>query len=201
MNRKIFGSEIEQNENGLLNAKTLINAGNKFRVLNNMPIIRLQDLFNRESIRKYISEFEDLLGIKMKTSIHGRNAITWVHPYLFIKLTILINPKIEMEEHSWLMDILFKYNNNSMDYYKNMVGSLWLNSKKKSNIKDGVEWTNNKIKLACGVKEWENATSEQLELRDKIYNNISMLSDILKDNVKAVNIGILKGLENNTKIN
>jgi len=54
-----------------------------------------------------------------------------------------------------------------------------------------------KIKSACGVNDWQEATEKQLDLRNKIHSNISLLADILTDVDKAVEIGIEKTLKLN----
>jgi len=45
------------------------------------------------------------------------------------------------------------------------------------------------------VKDWNTASKEQLKLRDKIHNNISLLSDVLRDNNQAIKIGIKEALK------
>ena len=52
------------------------------------------------------------------------------------------------------------------------------------------------IKKECGVEDWENATQEQLKLRDKIHENIALLSDILHDRELLYETAIRKAKEN-----
>ena len=48
------------------------------------------------------------------------------------------------------------------------------------------------IKAECGVSDWQNATQEQLKLRDRIHENIALLADVLNNNKEAVRLGIYK---------
>jgi hypothetical protein len=48
------------------------------------------------------------------------------------------------------------------------------------------------IRDKIGVKNWQIATKEQLEKRDKIHEAIALLCDVLKDNKQAIKIGVLK---------
>jgi hypothetical protein len=46
------------------------------------------------------------------------------------------------------------------------------------------------------VEDWNKATKEQLQLRDRIHNNIALLSDILKDRNNLYTVAIKKAKEN-----
>lgn len=43
---------------------------------------------------------------------------------------------------------------------------------------------------------WNKATKEQLDLRDKIHESISLLCDVLKDNNQAIRIGVANHIKN-----
>jgi hypothetical protein len=198
MKRKLFDSEIEQqSKTGFLSANNLILAGNKWRILNNLPAIRLQDWLSRDSTKEFINELETQLNISVKIASRGRNASTWLHPYLFIDLALTISPKLKIEVYSWLYDELLRYRNDSGDSYKLMAGSLWKTAKNKTTFYKSMSTVALMIQKACNVTDWQKATEQQLRLRDKIHNNISLLADILRDNNQAVRLGIMKSIENN----
>jgi len=195
MKRELFGSDISQkSKSEFFSATDLVRAGNKWRMLNSLPFFNMQEWLRQKSTKDFIKELEKVYE-KVKIAGRGRNAHTWVHPFLFIDLALAINPKLKIEVYKWIYDELIKYRNNSGDSYKKMTGALWLNCSNKSKFKDGIKTTANMIKLACKVKNWETANEKQLHLRDKIHENISLLCDVLKDNNKAVKIGIMKSLE------
>jgi hypothetical protein len=52
----------------------------------------------------------------------------------------------------------------------------------------------NKIREACEVDDWQGATEKQLKLRDKVHENIALVTDIIRNVDKAVDISIKKAL-------
>jgi len=195
MKRSLFSEEIsQQSKTGFFSANNLLKAGNKFRALNDLPQIKLQDWLNRGSTKDFIAELEQQLGTKVKTATRGRNATTWFHPFLFIDLALAISPKLKIEVYTWLYDELLKYRNDSGESYKKMTGALWNNSPNKSKFHKGIIATANMIKSACNVTDWQVADAKQLNLRDRIHENIALLCDVFKDNNQAIRIGISKAI-------
>lgn len=196
MKRTLFDYEVrQQSKTGFFNANELIAAGNKFRINNNLPILKLQDWLNRETTKEFIKELEIQLQTKVKNASRGKKGETWIHPYLFIDLALTISPKLKIEVYEWLYDELLKYRNNSGDSYKKMTGALWNNTTRKDTFAKSMIKVAEIIREACNVNDWQTASEAQLKLRDKIHENISLLSDVLKDNNQAVRIGIKKALE------
>lgn len=196
MKRTLFDYEVrQQSKTGFFNANELIAAGNKFRVNNNLPILKLQDWLNRETTKEFIKELEIQLQTKVKNASRGKKGETWIHPYLFIDLALTISPKLKIEVYEWLYDELLKYRNNSGDSYKKMAGALWINTNRKDTFAKSMIKVAEIIREACKVTDWQAASESQLKLRDRIHENISLLSDVLKDNNQAIRIGIKKALE------
>lgn len=191
MKRELFNSQIRQkSQTGFFCANELILAGNKWRLANNLPFLKLQDYFNRDTTKEFIKELETELKIKVKIASRGRKGTTWIHPFLFIDLALAISPKLKIEVYQWLYDELLKYRNNSGDSYKKMCGALFENTKNKVNFHKDIIKTAELIKKECNVKSWENATEKQLQLRDRIHENIALLSNVLRNNQDAIRIGI-----------
>lgn len=195
MKRELFGSEInQQSQSTFLSATDLIKAGNSYRLANKMPSFDLNIWLQSKGAKEFVSELENNFG-KVKINSKGKNQHTWVHPYLFIDIALAINPTFKIEVYSWIYDSLLKYRNDSGDSYKKMCGSLYDNCKNKSVFHRGVTKTALMIQNACGVSDWQKATEEQLKLRDRIHENISLLCDILRDNNQAIRLGILKSIQ------
>lgn len=193
MKRKLFGENIQQqSKTGYFSANDLINAGNKYRINNNMPILKLQEWLNGTATKSFITELEFQLNTKVKKSSRGRNGSTWIHPFLFIDLALAIDPKLKIEVYSWIMDELIKFRNDSGDSYKKMCGALYQNSSNKGSFPKDISKVADLIRVECNVKDWQEATESQLKLRDKIHENISLLCDVLRDNEQAIRIGIEK---------
>jgi KilA-N domain len=195
MKRELFGSEISQQSlSSFLSATDLIRVGNLYRLSNKLPTFDLNIWLQSKGTKEFISELEKQFG-QVKINSKGKNQHTWVHPFLFIDIALAINPSFKVEVYSWLYDSLLKYRNNSGDSYKKMCGALYENCNNKSNFHRGVTITAKLIQNACNVKDWQSANEQQLNLRDKIHENIALLCDVLRDNNQAIRIGITKALK------
>ncbi len=196
MKRTLFGKEISQkSKSKFFSATDLVEAGNIWRITNGQKMMKLTDWLASNKTKEFMKALEKEYGIIIVRS-KARNQHTWVHPFLFIDLALSISPELKIEAYRWLYDELMKYRNNSGDSYKKMSGAIYLNSSNKQQFLNDIIWYANKIKLECGVSDWQTATEKQLKLRDKIHENISLLCDVLKSNDDAVRIGIQKAKEN-----
>ncbi len=193
--RKLFDGEIrQQSKTGFYCMNDLFALGNKFRAKNDMPLLRQNDWINYGATQSFIKELEVKFG-KVKSASRGRNAVTWLHPFLFIDAALALDPKLKIEVYSWLFDELIESRNNSGDSYKKMCGALYVNTKSKSTFHSDISRLAVLIKKQCEVSDWNKATEEQLKLRDRIHSNIALLSDVLRDNHNAIIIGITKALD------
>lgn len=200
MKRDFLGGVISQRtDNGYLSATDLFLWANKWRVANDLEPVVAARYYRNRSTKELIDQIEKE-GIKPRYLSKGKNSHTWVHPILFIDMALTLSPKLKLQVYKWIKDNLLLNRKLSCASYKLMTGSLFNNTKAPS--KFGLEMinTSNKIKKAVGVSDWNSATEEQLQLRDKIHEAITMISNILKDNKKAVDLGIYEVLENNKKI-
>lgn len=192
MKRELFGMPISQKSiSGFFSATDLVKAGNKWRILNGMESFNINEYFRLKGTIEFMNELQRKYG-EVKLARKGRSKDTWVHPILFIDIALAISPTLRIEVYEWLFDNLIKFRNDSGDSYKKMSGYLFAHTKNKSNFYKEISEVADKIKLACNVKDWQTATEDKLKLRDKIQENIALLSDVLRDNNEAVRIAILK---------
>ena len=162
-----------------------------------MPDFNLSAHLKAKSTLEFIEELKSKIGTDPIIKSRGKGSHTWVHPFLFIDIALAISPKLKIQTYEWLFDNLIKYRNESGDSYKKMCGALFVNSKSKSTFHLNITKLADFIKIECSVKDWQTATEEQLRLRDRIHENIALLSDVLQDNDKAIQYGILKARKNN----
>lgn len=193
MKRNLWDCEISQkSKSEFFSATDLVKAGNKWRRNNDYPDFN----FSAWLKSKQTQEFIHSLQIKYNTlpilKSTRKTEHTWVHPLLFIDLALAMSPTLKIEVYEWLFDHLIKYRNDSGDSYKAMCGALYNNSKAPSKFNLEIRQIAKKIADACGVTDWQCANEYQLKLRDKIHDNITLLTDVLKDNEHAVDIAILK---------
>lgn len=196
MKRELFGCEISQkSKSEFFSATDLIRAGNIWRGQNNLPVFNFTTWLQNPSVKEFLKALEDKFG-EVKVSTRGRGGHTWVHPYLFIDLALAISPELKVEVYGWIYDHLLQYRNDSGDSYKRMAGGLYDRFPNKSRFPFYITTVAEQIRGVCGITDgWESATEKQLKLRDKIHDNIALLSDLLSSE-DAVRIGIKKALAN-----
>lgn len=188
MRRELFGKEIRQkSKSEMFSATDLVNAGNKWRLAHDMAIFNLAGFLKAEKTQEFIRMLEsnyDNVIVKSR----GRNSTTWVHPFLFIDIALAINPELKIEVYKWLYDELLKYRNSSGDSYKKMAGAIATKTPSREISKKIIEVANI-IKEEIGVDNWQEATEEQLKLRDKLHDKIATLCDLISVD-EAVRISI-----------
>ena len=192
MKRELFGQEISQkSKSEFFSATDLVKAGNKYRVVNDLPIFSLKGFMETKSTKEFIKMLEGKYG-KVKINANARNKHTWVHPFLFIDIALAISPTLKIETYEWIYDSLIKYRNTSGDSYKKMAGAIFLNMSNKSQYREKLKEIARRVKLECNVSDWQTANEDQLKLRENIQNNISLISDIVNDIDQVVDVAIKK---------
>lgn len=196
MKRELFNGLVGQkSKSGFISANDLLMAGNGWRQTNGMHAITLHNWLTSTATKELIQAIEDHTGEKARYSSRGGGGQTWLHPYLAIDLALAISPKLKVEVYQWITDELLKYRNDSGDSFKLMAGALWDAYPNKREFSKFIADAARAIKLACNVNEWETATRDQLELRDKMHDTISVVADFTRNPAHAVRIGIDKTLE------
>lgn len=197
MIRKFNDCEIRQrNTDGFFCSSDLVVAGNKWRRANGKEKFNFSLWCKNKSTIEFIETLEKEIGTKAIIVGRGSKAENWVHPFIFIDLALAISPVLKVKVYRWVYDNLIKYRNDSGDSYKKMCGALYITQANKSNFEKDIVRLALLIKKECGVEDWENATQEQLKLRDKIHENIALLSDILHDRELLYETAIRKAKEN-----
>jgi hypothetical protein len=195
MKRKLLGGEVSQHSvSEMFSATDLVKIGNKWRIANDLEPFSMKSWLGNKGTKEFMVELENKYG-KIKMASRGKGGHTWMHPLLFIDMALAISPKIKLETYEWLFDQLIKYRNDSGDSYKPMCGSLYAHAKNKTYFHQYVQAVARTIKRACHVVDWNEASQEQLKLRDKLHNDIGLLADVLNNNDEAVRIAILKAVK------
>ncbi|MGB1292173.1 MAG: KilA-N domain-containing protein [Pseudoalteromonas sp.] len=196
MKRELWGCPISQrSKSEFFSATDLVKAGNKWRIGNDQELFSLKNWLQNKSTKEFMFELESEYG-KIKINSKGKNLHTWVHPLLFIDLALAISPKLKIEAYKWLYDSLLANRNDSGDSYKKMTGALFVNEKRKDLFPRRIKTLASKIKEICGnPKDWQTASQKQLELRNKVHENITLISNVLRDNDKAIAYGIREALK------
>lgn len=201
MERKLFGVPVlQKSKSEFFSATNLVKAGNKWRINNEKNPFVLQEFLRRKETKEFVYELEKKFGIVYSAG-KGRNAQVWVHPLLFIDIALAISPKLKIEVYSWLHDHLLAYRNTSGNSYKEMCGALYVKFGDKRKFPDWIKLVALDIQEACEVVDWQKATEEQLKLRDKIQNNIKLLTNVMTSaNIdRVVDLGIDEALADRGK--
>lgn len=196
MERPLLGGIVRQkSKSEFFNVNDLFKVGNKWRAANEMSTLTFNQWKASNQSKDFISSLENEFG-KVIYASHGRKGETWVHPFIFIDVALYLNPKLKIEVYKWLYDCLLKYRNNSGDSYKKMVGALYENTTQKSTFSKAIVMLCKIIQGEVGISDWQKATTEQLEYRDKIHEYIYIMCGIFhNNNNEAVRVGMLKAKE------
>lgn len=194
MKRELFGMSIaQQSDTQFFSATDLSKAGSKWRLDNGLSVFNLHQYLKSKSFLEFKEEVESKYGSAIIQG-RGRNSNTWVHPLLFIDISLAINPKLKVEVYDWLFDNLIKFRNDSGDSYREMCSSLYMKINDKKKFPDYINRVANYIKKELGVDDWQTANEEQLKKRDKIHNAIKLLCNVLNNTDQAVRIGVKENL-------
>lgn len=197
MQRNLLGGTVSQkSKSEFFSATELEKLGNKYRILNDMPLFNMNSYFNNGSTKEFITEIENKYQCKARIASRGKNQHTWVHPLIFIDMALNISPKLKLEVYEWITDYLLKYRNDSGDSYRDMSASVFKVITNKSTFTETIKDIACQIKLQCNVSDWQKATETQLKERDNIHRAIRLYSNVLKDLPTIVRLALAEGGKN-----
>ena len=197
MNRSLEGHSIRQNHHTRYFAlNDLAKMGAQIRSAKNLPIKKHSDYFQTQETKEFLQALameEGCTVAELKIATRGRGATTWVHPLVFLDIALWYDARLKVKVYRWLSDNLLLFRDSSGDSFKTMMGALTANFNFKTADYPRVA---NIIANACGRCErgqqrWNNASESQLEMRDKIQNNIALLADMSQD----INVVIQKSIK------
>jgi len=190
MKRRLWGFEISQNsKTGFFSLTDTVAAGNYWRTANNLTLFDAREWFRRSSSKEFMDALECKYG-QIRTIGRGRGNHTWVHPLLFLDVALAVSPKLKIEVYEWVNDGLLQIRNDSGDSYKRMCSVLLAMTEDKTQFVDLVADVAIMIRQACGVKDWQRASLEELKMRDKCHDNIALSVKLLK----SIDNGVREGL-------
>lgn len=192
--RPFMGFQIRQkSKSELMSATDLVKVGNIKRSEVGQGSFNLQMYLKRKSTIEFI---EELQKDNKHVLVTDRKKGTWVHPLLFMDIALTMDARFKVKVYEWIKDNLIKYRNDSGDSYKRMTGSLYQKVPARDFIKT-VPKVAKYIREEIGVKDWNEASEQQLKLRDRVHDNVSLLLDVTSSaNWKeAIKLGVEKTLE------
>lgn len=183
---------IQRTKDGMFNATSLLKEWNNY----NGSKKQVKDFFDLKQTDTFLDELlkdEDFLHggnrpyVKSKAS-RGVNAGTWMHPYLFIKFAMWMNPKFELQVIKFVYDQLIDNRHNAGVNFSRLTKSVKKFKKVDyPTIAKGLNW------IVFGVHEKnirntasESQLNELTELQNKLsfaidMNYIKNFSELLKE--------------------
>lgn len=200
----VVGMKIRQrHKTGFFSLKDLENLGNEYRKSKGLPYVATASYFRTQGSKEFIKELENKYG-EVQVGGLGRGHEKWVHPYLFMDIAMWYNPSLKVLIYTWMTDNLLLLRDISGDSYKGMVKAIAMNLNLASRLPKIMPDICKKIQEAVGVSsqkgKWEEATKEQLMLRDNIHTRIEALTYALKNIDQIVDIAIKSALEHRINV-
>lgn len=132
MKRKMGEFNVTQRtKDGFFCATELLRQWNEYANLNrgNSPHLKQKDLkefFYNKNTKEFIDALleEEKLSTKNLAylKLRGKSGGTWMHPVLFVKFAMWLNPRFEVQVIKFVYDEMIKYRNEAGDAY-NKLGS------------------------------------------------------------------------------
>jgi len=205
MERPFLDGVIRQNHKTQMMCLTDFESiGNAYRRKANLSDKQLTQYFKNKEADEYITQVSLETGIpedELVTRTRGRNGGTWVHPYIFVDVVMWFSPEFKVRVIKWFHDNLLGVRDDSGESFKEMMATLTRAYPKPMTDQLMYPRIARLIAKACdvehlGEKKWNKATEEQLKLRDKIHENIILLSEVAPELGtcvnKAINMAIVK---------
>lgn len=174
--------KVEQRiQDGFFNATSLLkqwNDGNpdKERQLDNFwkstHLTELMSEIAKNELGFKSVEFMDLKKALSK-SIRGNNGGTWMHPILFIKFAMYLNPAFEYQVIKFVSDQMIDYRKQAGDAYKSLSSAVSKIVRDRSKLKDNLSLVGkalNYITFNTHSPEQRNNHGTVKEQQDLLYN-------------------------------
>lgn len=180
MKRKLDKIDVYQRtKDGMFNATALIRQWNKITGNNK----RVQDFFENENTREFVDALieeenlhvPNLAYVKSRAS-RGENAGTWMHPFLFVKFAMWLNPRFEVKVVKFVYDQLIKIRHSAGDHYNSLTKAIAsFPDVDFSQVAKGLNW----IVFNRHHKDIRNsATTDQLHELDELQRNLAFSVDM-----------------------
>lgn len=194
---------IQRTSDGYFDANALLSfwnktEGNKRR--------RMDDFLNSSNTNEFITalleeesqrrnfatpEYQLVIRGRAKTDKTGKKSAAniWMHPYLFIKFAMWINPRFEVKVIKFVYDQLIQYRNDAGDSYKEMASAICKIVPKGEQAKaiKEISMANNHIVYGTHEKEIRNKQAEE--------SKIKQLDELQTDIVKLITDGFISNYD------
>lgn len=190
MIRPFQNKEIRQRtQDGYFNATDLLSIYNRKTNSKKMMAEFLRNSQTNEFLEALADDLKyensHIIPSDLYTTKKGKNGGTWMHPYLFMKFAMWINPVFEVQVIRWLYDNLINARHQAGDYFKDMTKALQNRMLKDGINQNPLEYTKeinfiNRLVFGSEAKNQRKRANEE-----KLYK----LSQLQKANTKLLDKG------------
>ena len=124
---------VQRTKDGMFNATALIKQWNEHAFLNreNSPYLKQKDLkefFYNKGTQEFINALIEEENLNTQNPAYlksrGKNGGTWLHPILFIKFAMWLNPRFEVQVIKFVYDQMIQYRNEAGDAYRELSAAV-----------------------------------------------------------------------------
>lgn len=115
----------QRTRDGMFNETSLLAQWNKAKNSNK----RIQDFFENQNTKDFIEALMEEENLKVPNLAYLKtrgkyNGGTWMHPYLFVKFAMWLNPRFEVKVVKFVYDQLIEYRHHAGDNYNVLARSI-----------------------------------------------------------------------------
>lgn len=122
----------QRTQDAMFNATALLEQWNKMVEVNmGNPIFKkkaIADFFRLDQTKEFIQALIEEENLNGENSAYlksrGKNGGTWMHPILFVKFAMWINPRFEVQVIKFVYDQMIAYRKKSGDAYKELAAAI-----------------------------------------------------------------------------
>ena len=125
MNRPMGNFLVEQRtKDSMFNATNLLKQWNEASGEKK----EITKFFDNDNTKEFISALMEEENLNTQNSAYlkarGKNGGTWMHPILFVKFAMWLNPRFEVQVIKFVYDQMLKYRNDAGDAYKELGSAI-----------------------------------------------------------------------------
>lgn len=178
MTRRMGQFEVlQRTKDGMFNATALLRQWNESTNNNK----RIQDFFENQNTQAFIAALMDEEDLKVPNLAYLKtrgkyNGGTWMHPYLFVKFAMWLNPRFEVKVVKFVYDQLIQYRHSAGDNYNVLAKSIAaLPDVDYPQVARGLNW----IVFNKHARDIRNtATLQQLQDLDELQRKLAFSVDM-----------------------
>lgn len=177
MNRSMGGFKVTQRtKDSMFNATQLAKQWNEVNQKGRKDVSNFLDNDNTNSFLEALAEEENLNTRNLVIKKRGKYGGTWMHPYLFIKFAMWLNPKFEVQVIKFVYDELIKNRHSAGDNYKMLSASgVKLKGYNFSEVATAMQWI---VFDKKGKNLRQSASQEELKELSDIQTKLSFAIDM-----------------------